>query len=121
MLKPGGTLLAATNGANHVRELHALIAPCLPVWSREGFDDFTLENGAAQLAPFFRAVTRDDYEDALVVTEAEPLLAYIDSLLWRELLTDDARATLEQRIRDEIACYGAFHIAEETGLFIART
>lgn len=121
VLKPGGTLLAATNGEGHVRELHALIAPYLPVRSREGFDDFTLENGAAQLAPFFQTVARDDYEDALLVTNAEPLLAYIDSMLSRELLPADARATLERRIRDEIARHGAFHIATETGLFIART
>ena len=66
--------------------LITLIAPYLPVRSREGFDDFTLENGAAQLAPFFQTVARDDYEDGLLVTNAEPLLASIDSMLSRELL-----------------------------------
>ncbi len=119
VLKPGGALLAATNGDRHLRELHDLVAPYLPAMPTDHFDDFTMANGATQLAPFFGSVARDGYVDSLVVTEAEPLLAYVDSMLTRALLPDDARAELERHIRREIATNGAFRIGKESGLFLA--
>lgn len=119
VLKSGGMLFAATNGDRHLRELHDLVAPYLPAMPAERVDDFTMANGAEQLAAFFGSVTCDDFVDSLVVTEAEPLLAYVDSMLTRALLRDDARAELERHVRHEIATNGAFCIGKETGLFLA--
>ena len=38
---------------------------------------FTLENGARQLAPFFSDLSMQRYDDALMVTEAGPLLGFV--------------------------------------------
>src|SRR5262249_5721079 len=69
VLKPGGQLIAATNGSGHMRELNSLagafgvqrsLTPDLP---------FTIERGGAQLRPFFFSVTCHHFIDSLAVTE----------------------------------------------------
>jgi hypothetical protein len=90
--------------------------------------EFGLENGEAQLAPWFADVERRRYEDSLVVTETEPFLAYILSQ-W------DVQATLdrlgpaegERRVRalrglldDELAERGQISVTKDSGVFIAR-
>lgn len=81
VLKPGAKLYAMTNGANHLREIaglkEMLMLPderkseLVPVLS------FSLENGAEQLVPWFDEVEIRRFDDSLVVTEVEPLVAYI--------------------------------------------
>src|SRR5215218_2532688 len=70
VLRPGGRFYAATNGENHLRELHELVQqfdPTLGLWNRM---TFRLENGADELAPHFQHVLLHRYESALIVTEA---------------------------------------------------
>jgi hypothetical protein len=45
---------------------------------------FTLENGLDQLKSYFTQVTLHRYDDSLVVTKAEPLADFINSLLKME-------------------------------------
>src|SRR5262249_16734842 len=81
VLRPGGRFYAATNGRDHLRELGELVARFAPDWTGwaagSNSQGFRLENGAEQLARWFPRVELRRYEDALVVTEAEPLLAYV--------------------------------------------
>jgi ubiquinone/menaquinone biosynthesis C-methylase UbiE len=74
VLKPDGTLLAATSGAEHLQELRAVQegvhGEALP-----RVTSFRLENGREQLDPFFESVACHRYDDALAVTEVEPLVA----------------------------------------------
>jgi len=81
---------------------------------------FTLENGAQTIEVMFPQVEKHLYEDALIVTEAEPLAAYILSMAPQDLRTDTQRATLRQIIAEEMAKTGAILITKDTGLFIAR-
>ncbi len=53
---------------------------------------FRLDNGAAQLALTFVHVTLARYDDALVVTEAKPLLDYIRSMSTQITIDDEALA-----------------------------
>jgi SAM-dependent methyltransferase len=85
VLKPGGRVCAATNGLNHMRELHALAAefdqnnaPALTpnMFARR----FGLENGPEILGREFARVETRHYEDALWVTDAEALTNYVTSL-----------------------------------------
>ena len=113
VLVPGGRLYAATNGARHMGELDRLlggdgVSTALP---------FRLENGAALLEQVFPAVTLLPYEDALVITEAAPLLAYARSMY---TAAGHDFATLEREIARRIAADGAIRIAKETGLFRAE-
>jgi SAM-dependent methyltransferase len=120
VLAPGGWLAAATNGASHLDELEALLhrrgVPGATA-ANLAIEPFSLENGGAQLAAWFRDVELRRYEDALAVTEVEPVLDYLRSMT--RLAPADADA-----IRDEvgrsIAERGAFAIRKEAGLFVAR-
>jgi SAM-dependent methyltransferase len=114
VLRRDGTLFAATNGIDHLRELKELMRAS----GIEGSDvsaSFTLENGAEQLRRVFPAVTCEEYEDSLQVTDPGLLFAYIRSI--------DAQApdALREVIAARIARDGRLSIAKSTGLFAART
>lgn len=125
VLKPGGLFYAATNGLKHMREIHEMgqrIAPELYASFQEEYRHslFELENGAETLSAAFDHVERRLYEDALVVTEVEPLVAYILSMAPSALATEEHITILRRIIRDEIAATGAVLITKDSGMFIAR-
>jgi ubiquinone/menaquinone biosynthesis C-methylase UbiE len=123
VLKPDGCLYAATNGEQHLREITQLVQTALPdIDTAQVFvhvSEFTLENGAAQLARHFSDVSMLPYQDALRVTEAEPLLAYILSSPVKSF-----NLTQVNRLRDllakQIAEHGPIHISKAAGVFKAR-
>ncbi len=123
VLKPNGTLFAATNGADHLAELANLTrrANALDGWrgTPELVSAFSLENGREQLAPFFAHVDLDAYNDALEVEETEPLVSYMRSLQGGDQLSPEQIARFRQVIDDEIAIHGTVHITKSAGLFIA--
>ncbi|MGH2469743.1 MAG: class I SAM-dependent methyltransferase [Chloroflexota bacterium] len=118
VLAPGGRLFAATNGLDHLSELWRLGSSFGLVASRDVAHQFTLENGAAQLAPFFHDVQCERYEDALEVTRAEDLVAYVLSAAPAPP-TADAVARLSDHVATLIATHGSFHITKSVGLFTA--
>ncbi|MDQ6644471.1 MAG: methyltransferase domain-containing protein [Chloroflexota bacterium] len=123
VLRSGARFYAATNGQKHMRELHELISTFVTnsakLWSASSPLPFRLEGGREELSQSFAHVTLDRYEDALVVTEVEPLLAYILSAPLAIALDSSTIKQLTERIQQEIATHGAFHITKETGLFEA--
>jgi len=132
VLKSGGTLYAATNGGrtqSGMGWMQRILDPSRPGDNYFGTPlDFSLENGAEQLSPWFSDVTLRRYEDALFVTEVEPLVEYLlsgstaDSAV-RESTNDefDRRVSdLVERLEQEMAREGTLHITKDTGLFIAR-
>ncbi len=121
VLKHGGTLYAATNGANHMNELRELTEAIGIDTSYVVEMSFRLENGAELFSPFFASLTRDDFDDALVVTEAEPLIAYILSMRAAMHRVNDKQVQrLRALVNERIARDGAIHINKEVGLFVAR-
>ncbi len=78
---------------------------------------FTLENGRDQLAPWFSHIVIHRYEDSLVVTEAEPLTAYLLSIRAASDLDEAERATIAERVDQQLATRGAIHITKDSGLF----
>jgi len=86
------------------------------IWS-EATRSFSLENGAEAISTCFSEVALHRYEDALEVTEAEPLVAYAASLLaHRPEILSRLRTLAEERLARE----GALRIGKEAGLFAAR-
>jgi len=125
VLKPGGRLYAATNGRQHMWQLTELrrmfsdqTGTAEGETSTSGAGRFDLENGSEQLVAWFADVTVRHYEDALVVTEVEPLLAYIISGI-RYAVASDKVSQLRMVLEQEMAANGAIHIDKDVGLFEA--
>jgi ubiquinone/menaquinone biosynthesis C-methylase UbiE len=123
VLKPGGRLLAATNGQKHMAELREMMIEFDPnvAFGAEGYS-FSLENGAGLLAPWFDQIQVHRYEDSLLVTEAGPLLAYVLSSIGNaeSLLVGERLEELTDMVEEKLARHGAMHITKESGLFVAR-
>lgn len=110
VLKPGGRLIATTNGAGHMAELDQL-ASGEPIRL-----SFSLENGADLLSRSFDSVRREVYEDELEVTVADAAVNYL--LSYRDLSCEQiaaARDTIDQAIAE----YGSFRGTKASGAFLA--
>ena len=118
VLRPDGQFHAATNGRRHMLELDWLVERFAPEAENENAARwFGLENGAEQLARVFALVERNDYVDALAVTDAEAVIRYVRSTAAGPLFTDERIEALRRAVNDEIATHGAFRITKSTGLF----
>lgn len=120
VLRPGGRLVAATNGRGHLRRIHEIAERFVPGVSHDPFADaFGLENGAAQIRASFDHVECPRYVDELVVTEAAPLVDYVLSLA----LAPPAPAPDVDGLREHVCRLlesgQALHIPKETGAFVA--
>jgi ubiquinone/menaquinone biosynthesis C-methylase UbiE len=122
VLRPGGHFYATTVGETHLREIGELVqrfAPQLAFARRLLTEGFELENGAEQLAHYFMTIDLYRYEDALIVTEAEPLLAFIFSSWAGIELKNEHAEELAAFVRRELAEHGAISITKDSGLFEA--
>jgi SAM-dependent methyltransferase len=121
VLRPHGRLYAATVGAYHLSELAQLMHhydPPLAFWGGAPNAGFTLQNGAAQLAPYFSEITLHRFENALEVSAVEPLVRFIRSFTPiddREI--PNFTAYLKQAF---VAQGGVFRIQKETGVLGGR-
>jgi ubiquinone/menaquinone biosynthesis C-methylase UbiE len=125
VLRSDGAFFATTVGDRHMTQLWSLVEPFVPdIQERTSrvSRGFTLENGEPQLAEVFSSITRDDYEDALEVTEVQPVVAYLRSstTLMACALEPSQWATIRRTVAAHIELKGAFHIDKASGLFIAR-
>lgn len=127
VLRPGGSFFAATNGTAHMRELGDLLERFNPQahdLSRFNavIEPFSLENGGTQLAAWFAPITLRIYADSLMVTEVEPLIAYVLSLIPAQeaAFTAAQIAALRAFLEGEIAAKGAISITKATGMFVAQ-
>jgi ubiquinone/menaquinone biosynthesis C-methylase UbiE len=122
VLKPGGQLYATTVGQCHMRELDELIVRFLrrppPLRDGTAASSFLLENGGPQLEAWFSQVRIRRYQDDLVITDAQPLIAYALSLSLHELV-GERRAEFARFVEDEIARIGSMRITKDSGMFLA--
>lgn len=123
VLRPGGRFYAATNGQDHLKELHNAVnavAPDMPYGQQSIIAAFCLENGSAILARHFSDVKRHDFRDALEVTEVEAIVNYVKSVISAEqYLTPDRIDRLRRIVADAIARDGAFRVRRASGVFSA--
>lgn len=119
VLKPGGHLYAATNGDDHLRGIRELISAIdSNADLTSAASEFGLENGLDQLSQFFPRVTLHRYNDALVVTEVEPLVAYILSTERSSLISEKPKA-LARLVEHKMKSEGAIYITKDEGMFEA--
>lgn len=122
VLKPGGRLICSTYGKNHMIEITRLVQKFnsqIILSADHLYENFGLENGALVLQQNFDSVTKEQFKDALVVTEPEPLIEYILSCHGNQnqyLLEKykEFREFVERKTQK------GFHITKEAGLFICK-
>ena len=120
VLKTDGRFFATTVGDNHLKEITNWFRQIHKSEIWESFANlFTLENGLAQLKPFFPNVTVSRYEDNLHVTELEPLIAYFHSGVRAGELSEDEFATLQNDLEKELKEKGRIFVSKDSGLFEA--
>jgi SAM-dependent methyltransferase len=126
VLKPGGGFYASTVGKAHMRELDQLAHQFKPdvelIFDNDQTHAFILDNGQAQLSAWFPQVALYRYQDALEITEAEPLVAYVLSMarLIEDYLVGDKVTEFTKFIEQELAQKGVIHVTKDTGLFVAQ-
>lgn len=124
VLTPDGTLFAATNGKDNMRELYLLLEEMDHRLGRETLirrsdsgQRFGLESGEVILKEYFPSVERVVFDANLKVTAVEPLLAYIHSMWGVGEVEEDA---LRSIIQEEIDQQGYFFIGKSAGFLRAH-
>lgn len=121
VLKPGGRFVCGTYGVAHMQEVSRLVTQFddrITLSGENLYEHFGKENGAQALAPYFAEVDWQQYEDALIVTQAEPLIEYVLSCHGNQnqyILEkyNKFRKYVEGQIRD------GYTITKDAGIFIS--
>ncbi len=123
VLKPGRRFYAATNGETHMAELKKLVGEFnmadIARWDAFTINSFRQENGREELSNWFDHVEMHIYEDGLLITEAEPLVAYVLSTLVGMDLDEEKTARFTAFVQQRIDEQGAIAVAKSTVLFEA--
>jgi ubiquinone/menaquinone biosynthesis C-methylase UbiE len=101
VLRPGGRLVAATVGRGHLEEIRQLLARVSDGAWPGSAERFGLETGPPQLEELFEDVQVERYPSTLVVTEAEPLVAYCLSMREASGLDEDRTRRLRRADRGD--------------------
>ena len=120
VLRPGGRLAVATNGAGNMAELDELARAAGRSWLATGvISRFRAENAPDLVGRFFTDVRTERYPCDLAVPTTEPVLAYLASLA-DEPLTAEQAATARRLVQSRIDADGAFRIRKHSVLITAR-
>jgi SAM-dependent methyltransferase len=120
VLRPGGKLAVAVNGGAHMAELFAL-GPVIgrPELARGLImNDFTAEAGPGYIARYFTDVEVERYPSDLAVPSADPIIAYLASLVDTPL-TAAQEAAARAAVQPVIDATGTFPIRKDTVLITA--
>lgn len=124
VLKPDGVLFACTNGDNHMGMIYVLAQQVdeVTAWETVFKHTFSLQNGTAQLMPHFSDIRMLRFNNNLWVTETQPIIDYIASMVSidGQKIVQQNESTIRADIEARITADGGILIEKETGLFIAR-
>lgn len=123
VLKPSGRLFASTASERNMREIGELLRrfdASLPYWGGRTMAIFSLENGTEQLRPYFAPIELRRYPDGLRITEAEPLVAYVCSMMTDTVPEGDQIERFRTFIQRELDEQGAIAVTKDAGVFIAE-
>jgi SAM-dependent methyltransferase len=124
VLKSGGSLFASTTGKKHMQELIETVSNFdnRIVFSQfDPAEEFGLENGRGQLEEWFKSVWEYNYDDALIVKEAEAYIDYVYSTHGNapEIIREkeqEFRVLIQRKLEKE----GSIFITKNSGLFEGR-
>lgn len=122
VLKPGGMLIAGTYGSAHMKEISQLVMEFddrIVLAAENLYDRFGKENGEKLLREVFEQVEWRQYEDAIEIDDAEPLISYVLSCHGNQNQYiahkyKEFRAFMKRKIA------GGFHITKDAGIFLAK-
>ena len=122
VLKPGGMLVAGTYGSDHMKEISQLVLEFdtrIILAAENLYDRFGKENGVEMLDRVFKQVEWRQYEDAIEIDDAEPLISYVLSCHGNQNQYI-AHKYKEFRAFMKKKTAGGFHITKDAGIFIAK-
>jgi len=122
LLRPDGSLIAATSGPRHLRELWEIRSQVfgLPAAS-ETTQAFGSVTGDAILRRSFARVEWRDYDDELRCTDPDDVVAFITSMPPAEDASSEERRDLRRAVESRFnAGGGVFPVSKQTGVFLAR-
>ena len=121
VLKNDGVLIAATNGDKHLFELNRWLKAASPDPNYSSFGlPFTLENGLAQLEPFFSEIETLRYADSLHVTDIDLMMKYINSVITVKGFASAEIPEVKAEMEAELAQKGEIFIQKDSGIFKAK-
>ena len=119
ILKQNGYFFAATSSYRHLNELNTWLKKASPYEYFPFNNTFSLDNGFEQLTPFFSSVEVKNYDNSLLVTEIEPLMAYILSTTKAKDIPESALLEIRRELEDILSEKGEIFITTDSGLFLA--
>jgi SAM-dependent methyltransferase len=136
VLKPSGLVMATTNSVHNMPEIQALVRRAVMLLAPPGMsnprvpaqhtDQFTLESGTRMLSRHFYAVVRHDLPGTLVVPDAEPIIAYVESTrsvreveLPPGVKWDDVMLIMRDQINRLIEHFGELQVNKLAGVLVA--
>ena len=122
VLKPGGRFLCSTYGNSHMKEISQLVLEFdtrIILAAENLYDRFGKENGVEMLERVFKQVEWRQYEDAIEIDDAEPLISYVLSCHGNQNQYI-AHKYKEFRTFMKKKTAGGFHITKDAGIFIAK-
>ncbi|HEY6474842.1 MAG TPA: methyltransferase domain-containing protein [Acidimicrobiales bacterium] len=122
VLRPDGTLLAATNGPNHLDVITEITRQELG-WSSADFVDrrFGRSSGGAILETAFRKVTWRRHESTLICDDPDAVVAYIRSSATGQEASPDQLAALTSAVSARFeSAGGVVQMSMDAGAFVAR-
>lgn len=131
VVRPGGVLLASTNGIDDKLEVGRLLSSAVAdvsgaAWAPEEDDRFTLDDGDL-LRGAWADVRVQVFDRETVVPEVEPVVAFVDSMrglteaglpvgvTWEAVV-----ARVRARVAAEVEARGAWRMTNQVGLFTCR-
>ncbi len=120
VVRPGGRAVASTNGRRHLLELNSFYEGIFD-WSPldHAVDVFGAETGFPILRDHFGHVAWFAYDDTLVCTEQDDVVAYLLSFPPADDATDDQRFALRRAVERRFELEGGrVVIQKDTGCFV---
>ena len=122
VLKSDGFFFCSAYGAEHMAQISRLVQDFdsrIILSADKLYEKFGRENGPSLLGPYFSRVEWHRYEDSLLVTQAEPLIAYILSCHGNQnqYILDrykEFRSFVSKKTAD------GFYITKDAGFFSCR-
>ncbi|WP_270600611.1 MerR family transcriptional regulator [Faecalicoccus pleomorphus] len=124
VLKNNGTFYCSTYGKEHMKEITELVQSFnskVELSQNSLFDIFGIENGETILKKYFKSVQFIQYEDSLIVDQAQPLVDYIMSCHGNQNeILGPKISKFKEYVELIISKNGNITITKQAGLFICK-